>query len=537
MYILKNALRNISRSKGRNILIGIIVLVIAISSCVTLSIKESASKTKESYEEDLKITAQISVDRQSLMQNASSDGQAPDRDSMKSALQGAGELSLDEMQTYAEAESVEDFYYSSTASLNADSDTDLEAVSTTTEDASTSENTQESNMPQGMEQMGGGNGGPKMSGGMGEQGDFTLVGYSSHSAMTEFISGTSTITDGSIFDEDTSDMVCVISDELAAYNSLSVGDTISLVNPNNEDEKYELEVVGIYNNSESSVSVGGMMGGFSTMSDPANKIYTSYNTLSSIITSSQENASTETDETTGMEKTTEIRQQVSGTYVFGDLESYNAFEDEVRDLGLDDTYTVSSSDVTSYEQSIEPLDNLSTFAMYFLIIVLAIGAIILIVLNLFNIRERKYEIGVLTAIGMKKGKVATQFIIELFTVTFIAILLGTAIGSVVSLPVTNKLLASQIESQQEKSQSEMNNFGKGSMPSGGGGGNMPSMDKGNKLPGASTVNYISEVTSATDMTVVMQLIGIGIILTIISSCTAVIFVLRYEPLKILTNRD
>lgn len=535
MYILKNALRNISRSKGRNILIGIIVLVIAISSCVTLSIKQSAIKTKESYQENLKITAQISVDRQSLMQNSSSGGEAPDRDSMKSALQGIGELTLDDMKTYAGASSVEDFYYSSTASLNADEDTDLEAVTTTTEDTSSTDGTQQGNAPEGMEQMGGDKGGPKMSAGMGEQGDFTVVGYSSHSAMTDFVSGTSTITDGTVFDEDTSDMVCIISDELAAYNSLSVGDTISLVNPNDEDEKYELEIVGIYNNSESSVSVGGMMGGFSTMSDPANKIYTSYDTLNSIITTSSENATTETDDETGMEQTTAIRQQVSGTYVFSDLASYEVFEDEVRDLGLDDTYTVSSSDVTSYEQSIEPLENLSKFATYFLVIVLIIGAIILIVLNLFNIRERKYEIGVLTAIGMKKGKVATQFIIELFTVTFIAILLGTVIGSAVSLPVTNKLLESQIESQQEQSQAQMNNFGKGNGANGG--GNMPSMDKGNFGRGESNVNYISEVSSATDITVVMQLIGIGIILTIISSCTAVIFVLRYEPLKILTNRD
>lgn len=39
MYILKNAWRSISRAKVRNILIGVIVLVIATSSCVALSIR------------------------------------------------------------------------------------------------------------------------------------------------------------------------------------------------------------------------------------------------------------------------------------------------------------------------------------------------------------------------------------------------------------------------------------------------------------------------------------------------------------------
>ena len=48
MYILKNALKSIGRSKGRNILIGIIVLVIATSACIGLSIRQAAQNAKES---------------------------------------------------------------------------------------------------------------------------------------------------------------------------------------------------------------------------------------------------------------------------------------------------------------------------------------------------------------------------------------------------------------------------------------------------------------------------------------------------------
>ena len=43
MYIFKNAWKNIIRNKGRNILIGIIVIVIAASSSITLAIRESAN--------------------------------------------------------------------------------------------------------------------------------------------------------------------------------------------------------------------------------------------------------------------------------------------------------------------------------------------------------------------------------------------------------------------------------------------------------------------------------------------------------------
>ena len=55
MYIIKNALVNIKRNKGRNILIGLIIIVIAASCAVTLAIRESAEKIISSYEEQNKI--------------------------------------------------------------------------------------------------------------------------------------------------------------------------------------------------------------------------------------------------------------------------------------------------------------------------------------------------------------------------------------------------------------------------------------------------------------------------------------------------
>ena len=67
MYIIKNALRCISRSKGRNVLIRIIVLVIAVSSCIGLSIRQAANDAKQTALDNLSITATISFDRQSMM--------------------------------------------------------------------------------------------------------------------------------------------------------------------------------------------------------------------------------------------------------------------------------------------------------------------------------------------------------------------------------------------------------------------------------------------------------------------------------------
>lgn len=284
-----------------------------------------------------------------------------------------------------------------------------------------------------------------------------------------------------------------------------------------------------------------MMKGFSAASDPANQIYLSYPALKAITDASAAAAVTSTDEETGVTGTTALRAQTAGVYSFADTAAYEAFQADARAMGLSEDYTVTSTDVEAYEQSLLPLQNLSKFAAWFLLVVLLIGGVILIVFHIFNIRERKYEIGVLTAIGMRKSRVALQFLTELFVVTFAFLLLGTAIGGAASVPVTNALLASQISAQETQQANRQQNFGRpggmdgggadaapADLPTGGGGGF--------RGMGRQMVSYLSDVSSATDWVVVLQLLGIGLALTLLSACVAVASVMRYEPLKILSER-
>lgn len=528
MYIVKNALRNLLRSKGRNILIGLIVLVIAVASCLALSIRQAAVTARESGLENLAVTAQISLDRQAMLQKIQQGG-----GDMKDAFQNMTALSLEEMQTYAKSQYVKDFTYTLTTSLNAGEG--LEAVDTSgsSDSGDNAQDQQPPNLPDG------GMGGRFPLEGMGAQGDFTLVGYSSHSAMTAFVAGTCQVTDGEVFDEAAAEPVCLISDELATLNGLQVGDTLALVNPNDETETVTLTIAGLYHNSAAGAEQGGMMKGFSAASDPANQVYLSYPALKAITDASAAAAVTSTDEETGVTSTTALRAQTAGVYSFADTAAYEAFQADARAMGLSEDYAVTSTDVEAYEQSLLPLQNLSKFAVWFLLVVLLIGGAILIVFHIFNIRERKYEIGVLTAIGMRKSRVALQFLTELFVVTFAFLLLGTAIGGAASVPVTNALLASQISAQETQQSNQQQNFGRpGDMGGGTGGAPAapPSGGGGFFGMGRQMVNYLSDVSSATDWVVVLQLLGIGLALTLLSACVAVASVMRYEPLKILSER-
>ena len=106
MLMIKNALISISRSKARKILIGIIVLVIAVSSCIALSIREAAESARKSGIENLEVTAQISVNRQAMMENMEQNG-----GDLKEMFQQTQELPLSELQNYATSNYVKDFYY------------------------------------------------------------------------------------------------------------------------------------------------------------------------------------------------------------------------------------------------------------------------------------------------------------------------------------------------------------------------------------------------------------------------------------------
>ena len=544
------------RTKGRNVLIGIIIAVIACSCCIGLSIRQAANDAEETTLEGMTVEAEISVDRNAMMEGMKSEEGSMDKSQFKGF--DSVSISIDEMLTYAELPTVADFYYTISSSLSSEA---LEPIETNNrseapdeEESDDSTSVLENNgggdmqMPGG---MGGGMGGGKDNPMFGTNGDFTITGYSSESAMTDFIEGTSYIVDDGesvIFDEGTTEYQCIITDELATYNDISVGDEIVLYNPNDEEETYTLTVVGLYTNTQSSTGMGMMM-----QSDPANNIYMSYEALAAMVAASEETASTSTNQF-GMEISNAITGDVSGTYVFDTVEDYETFSEDVYDAGLSEDFQVTSSDIQAFEQSLVPLETLSTTAGYFLIVILAIGALVLIVLNMFSIRERKYEVGVLTAIGMKKGKVASQFLTEILIVSLCAVIIGGVAGSIASVPVADALLANQISSQETMSNDKEANFGRGEgMPGGNRGGGMEGNASADMsipddvpeggggfmdIPGMEqTMAYVTDISATVDLTVLAQLLGICIALALVSGAASVITIMRYEPLKILSNRD
>lgn len=94
-----------------------------------MSIRKATENAKKTMA-GLSVTAQISLDMQSMMGNALGEG-GFDRDNFKENFGKLDGLDLDELKTYAKAYGVSDFYYTLTLSLNGIDK--FEAVSTTTD--------------------------------------------------------------------------------------------------------------------------------------------------------------------------------------------------------------------------------------------------------------------------------------------------------------------------------------------------------------------------------------------------------------------
>ena len=522
MYILKNSIISIVRNKGRNILIGVIILVIACASTVTLSIRNTANNLVKAYEESHDIIATLSFDRQKLMSNFQ--GGADAQRSNIEAFNNIEQISLEDVKKYGESEYLKSYYYLYSTSLNSDSlskatDTyeyEVEDKQTITSSTSTTTTTGGNNGPGGPGGFGGGNYAERhttvnnntttvitrsratFGSSNALTGDFELDGYSSYDAMTNFVNGTYKIVDGEII-SDFDNFECVVSEELATLNEKAVGEIITLKNPNTETT-YDFIIKGIYKDN--------------TDSDNSSSMYSQ--SVNTIITGSKVVEKLTQDDN-------DLVTNVTPSFILLNDEVIDKFTEEVKEKGLSEYYTINTN-LDELKNATKSIENVKTFATTFLLITLIISGVVLFVINMINIRERKYEIGVFRTIGMSKLKLTIQFLLELLIVAIIMLCIGAVIGGALSKPVGNMLLQNEIEANEQEKKDVSNNFGRRNM-------------NFNYQNENAEIKPITEIDAVVDVTVVLQLLGIGVFLTLISSLASMISIQRFSPLTILKERS
>ncbi|MGD7094487.1 MULTISPECIES: ABC transporter permease [Bacillus] len=486
MNFIKRAFWNMKAKKGKTLLQLFVFTVICVFVLSGLTIQSAAQKSSELARQELGGSVTLQVDRQKQMEKQQDSGEKRSFESTPIKVSDANKLAaLDHVKSYN---------YTTSASANAGN---FDAI----ESSSSSDSSSSSSSSNAKNSQGGGQGGPQM-----VQADLSIEGVISTALVDDFSEGDSKITDGrAITKSDVGKKVTVINETLAEENDLSVGDSITIESATDEDTTVKLKIVGIYKTTSSG---DGQAQNFSFL-NPYNKLYTPYTATAALKGDDYKNTID------------------SAVYYMDDAKNMDTFVKAAKKTSIDfDTYTLNTNDQL-YQQMVGPIENVASFSKNVVYLVSVAGAVILGLIVMMSIRERKYEMGVLMAIGEKRWKLIGQFLTEILIVAVIAIGLASVTGNLVANQLGNQLLSQQISSSTDSTQTAS-----GQMPGIGGG-------MGGKMFGhsSSNVDVIDSLNVAVSMNDMLILGGIGILIAIIATLLPSISVLRLHPKTILTKQE
>lgn len=443
MYIFKNAAKNLLRNKARNSIMALIMLFVLTFTSIALIIKTATDGVLERYKQQFGSEIYLTYDEQAIREQEQNGGWAdiPElSDELKLRLADSDYLKETQIKVVYQARGV-----------------DLKSLGDTGRQ-------EDPNAPISQ----------------GEPPNLNVYGYNSPELLTEFKTGTRKITSGKLFDQENE---CVVSEDFAQLNHLQVGDTIEISSgmPDQNFAPLTLTICGLYVDfTESKEEYGPLY-------QPKNDILTTYETMKDY-----------------QEHVAKTRlYEVQTTYYLKNPDLLDAFNQEAHEKGLHPSYKM-ATDETSYNRIVKPAESLAGVAQIFLVGVFVVGSAILVLLSVLAIRERKYEIGVLRAMGMKKLHVARGVIYESLITIFLCLMIGLGIGAVAAQPISDMICQHQ--------QTSASNFGS-----------------------VQVQEEPIEVSLSVDA--VCRVSGVAMLLAVMSSGAGVWYILRYEPMKILAERN
>ena len=468
MYLITNAMKNLLRNKGRNILIAAITLAIIISTVITLTITNAASKIIDDIRLDLGSRVEV---RQDLM----------DLRELGLGRDDLSNISIEDFYSFAQSDYLRKTIYN--ADMYAWSDTFCAVNDDPTNPGATERSD--------------GKGGIVL--------DETckLITTSEPDILPDF-GMLREITSGRMFDAINE---CIISEELAQLNNISIGQIIELRSSIYTDKTYTLTVVGIYSDKTDEYTNFMFMFNRPVSENRRNEIITSFETLMS--------AGWETN--AGLDMKT--------YYFLKNPDNVRKFEDEVRAKGLPVTYNVAINQA-AYDKVTGPLSGMNGAVMTFMIVILILGAIVLALISFMAVRERKYEVGVLRAMGMERGKVAFGIFAEAVLISVVCLAIGLGVGTVMAQPIADSILEGNVA--EAVAEDEASGVGNKVLFAG---GQMQTDDK------AAGYTPESEIQVSLSAAVIVQIILITLGLAALSGVIGVVIITQYEPLKILRERN
>ena len=218
----------------------------------------------------------------------------------------------------------------------------------------------------------------------------------------------------------------LIHEKFAQRNGLSVGDTMLLGNVEDKSQTIPVMVAGIFTNTEEQDSIG---------------IAPSYDLYDNIVFT---DLSTASFLLYGTEGTTNVQY---GDFYVNDPDKLERIMADVQELdGVDwESCTLTRYD-NDYQNAKESLEGLQNIVFIAIAVVSVICFLVLALFLTLRLRERIHETGIYLAMGISKGSVLLQYLLEVILVAAIALMVSFGTSTAISHQIGSSLL-SQVTSE------------------------------------------------------------------------------------------
>ena len=510
--MLKRSWLSIKRKLGRTIILTLIFFMMANLVLAAITVKSAVNAQMDYAKSTLGGTVAIQADMSAIREKQKDEIEnGGDRKEMfKEMVRPAVDVeTANEIASYSEY--VKDYSYEISVSANSN---ELETV--------------ETKGPNGMSFNGGGMPGGFPGGGSSRSSndgsvldkDITITGVNAYAYISGVQSESMEIKDGTYFDESTANQV-MISYEFSELNELKVNDTFILKNVYSEAE-ITLTVIGIYDNS-------------SQMAD-ANTIYMNTETAAQFLNEDGYN---------------------DGNYDVGEVKYYMINSDNAEEFvikikedfpDLAENNLTIAVDTSEYDAMSGSIESVGSFATTILIIVIVAAVIIITLIVTINVKDRRYEMGVLLSLGAHKSNIIGQIVCELVMVGTLGFALASATGTFFADKLGNSILESQQTATAEQSERSFGRPGAQSSSSRSSAPSMPNMPDMPSMPDGGDFSNMKDKIMANQKSNVelninatpldfLLLFVIGYAVIILALILPSINVLRYQPKEILTGKE
>ncbi|MBR1802211.1 ABC transporter permease [Candidatus Saccharibacteria bacterium] len=348
--------------------------------------------------------------------------------------------------------------------------------------------------------------------------DITISGINAYAYISGVKNETISIKEGTYFDEGSTDSV-MVSYEFAELNSLSVGDTIKLKNAYTEKE-ISLTIIGIYDSSEERAD--------------ANTMYMNTETAAKFLSEDDYNSGNYDVDNVSFYMTNSDNAE----------EFVNKINDEFSELSENNLKV--AVDTSEYDSISSSIESVGGFANTILIIVIVAAIIIVTLIVTINVKDRRYEIGVLMSLGADKKNVIGQIAAELLMVGTLGFALASVTGTVFAGALGGAIVDSQTTSSNEQSEKNFGRPGAGMSVPNQPSNNSRSSKKSESSEGAPNMkeamqagreNKKIELNINAEPLDYLLLFVTGYIVIILALIVPSVSIMRYQPKEILAGKE